>query len=193
MTKIFAQLVGVPGVGKSEIVDTLKDRCVSVNLADLIKKNVKKSGKRFFEVYDPEKIVPFVDAAYREVLEMEAEWVVVTTHASIRYWPSMDWKSGMPEQLENYRPFAIAMLCAPPSQIGDRRAKDREAMLKKRTHYPKISVHQKKERESAHQMAYRFMCPLALIDNPQGGSNEAAEKVYSFFSDSLETEKYFQG
>lgn len=179
MTKFVAVLLGVPGVGKSTILSdsVFQKYYTTIDFSSVLKHNVKKSGKKFSEVYTPKKIAPYVEASWKDVFAIEAENIAVATHASVFYQRLKKWGYGLPLDVAPNTPSVITVLEARPSLIGDRRAKD----TKPRNFYPKISRHLVHEHKYAQKLADTYECAFMTIENKR--AKVAAKEVFDFFED----------
>lgn len=172
---------GIPGVGKSTVVDELRGRLgarleiVNYGTVMMEEARLRGAGNRDEMRRLPAQVQREIQAsAAGKIAAMPAEFLLVDTHFSIR--TPQGYLPGMPSHVVSaLSPDALAVIAASPEEISSRRAADstriREASLE--------SVREELEMERLFAVAAsnESGAPLAIILNRQGEAARAASEL----------------
>lgn len=179
-------IVGIPGVGKSTVVNRVVERLESkrvsfkvVNYGTLMMEQASnlhgvksRDDMRKLSVELQRKLQVF---AASEISRFEDELVIVDTHLFIAtsegFWP------GMPlDVLQALNPSNLVLVVATPDEIQERRRKD---VTRARDSATKESL--EVELSVANTLLYASSlvcgCPALVVPNPTGSVDGAAEKI----------------
>ncbi len=172
---------GVPGVGKSTVLNILKDklgaRLEIVNYGTVMLEEAKLRGAADRDEIRklPAQVQREIQAsAARKIASMGAEFLVVDTHFSIK--TPQGYLPGMPSHVVSaLAPGALVVLYASAEEVASRRAADptrsRDSSLE--------SVREELEMEKLFAVAAsnEIGAPLAIVENRQGEAELAAARL----------------
>jgi adenylate kinase len=179
-------VVGIPGVGKSTVVNELlelgKKGGLQITVANYGTVMMEEAS-RIYQVTSRDKMrkLPVeiqkklqIHAA-QKIKQMPEDFVIVDTHLFIStregYWP------GMPvDVLQELKPTNLVLVSAEPEIILRRREKDTA-----RSRDPSTEESIERDLSVATSLLYTSSlicgCPALIVENPEGKAAETAEKI----------------
>jgi adenylate kinase len=180
-------IVGIPGVGKTTVVDKVKDTCHSkgvrteyVVFGSVMMKEAEKIGvkdrddMRKLPVTEQRKLQV---AASSEIGKINSDVLLVDTHLFIKtdegYWP------GLPYNVATeLAPTHIILIEASPSEILARRAKDttrRRDTMSEKDVLEELTI----AKNMMSTLAVLTGAAIMYVQNTEGKADDAASKVVS--------------
>ena len=189
-------VTGVPGVGKSTVLFHLQrlaeERGIKtrvVNFGSYMLNYAVKEG--IVESRDQMRHLPLRKQlelqrlAARSIVEdaannlEENDYLIIDTHALVKtaagYWP------GLPRHvIDELKPDMIAVIEAPPEIIADRQMRDKTRYRGDIGGVEGVRRLMEYARAASFASAVFYASTVAIIENPEGKPEEAAEKLLSY-------------
>jgi adenylate kinase len=179
-------IVGIPGVGKSTVVNELIDlerkRAVDAKVANYGTVMMEEAS-RLFKVGSRDEMRKLSIESQRKlqigaaakIKLMPEDFVIIDTHLFIStregYWPGMPF-----DVLQELKPTNLILISADPSLILERRSRD---STRKRDPSTKESIQRDLTVASSFLFASSLVCgcPALIVNNEEGKATEAAEEI----------------
>ncbi|WGI17212.1 adenylate kinase [Methanonatronarchaeum sp. AMET-Sl] len=178
-------LTGSPGVGKSTVAEKALQKTdkefKTVNYGDKMLEVAKDRGwvenRDQMRKLDPKKQKEVQKIAGEKISQMsEKQSIMVDTHSTIK--TPQGYLPGIPEWVLNaLDPDTIIVVEASPKEIIARREKDAGERIRDKETSKQLSEHQEMNRVAAMACAILNGSTVKIIENPDGGLEEAAESL----------------
>jgi len=178
-------LTGSPGVGKSTVANKALEKTTekykTVNYGDKMLEVAKERGwvenRDQMRKLDPEKQKEVQKIAGEKISEMsETQPIIVDTHSTIK--TPQGYLPGIPEWvLKPLDPDTIVVVEAQPKEIINRREKDAGERVRDKETTKELEQHQEMNRAAAMACAVLNGATVKIIENPDGGLEQAAESL----------------
>ena len=199
-----AIVVGVPGVGKSTVLELVKEKMRSngyemiiLNYGDYMLKELKSKGLvehrdqlrklplRIQVEHQANAAIEMMSDALKMLKDPSKSVVVIDTHLIIRtplgYWP------GIPDHVAHeFKADVIILIEAEPEDILKRQLKDTDRVRKDYSNIEVIKEMQNLNRYIAFMVAHRVGSAVKIVYNREGQADDAANEIVSVFKNLVE-------
>lgn len=189
-------VTGVPGVGKTTVLEILKKKAVErginvviVNFGTYMLERAVKEG--IVESRDHLRRLPLrkqlelqrmaARSIVRDIGGDEIDFLVVDTHALVKtragYWP------GLPRHvLDELKPDMIAVIEASPEEVVSRQARDTTRYRADMGGVEGVRELLHSARVASIASAVHYASTIVIIENREGMAEEAAEELLSYMT-----------
>lgn len=178
-------LTGSPGVGKSTVAEKALKQTEqdyqTINYGDKMLEVAKDrewvENRDQMRKLNPEKQKEVQKIAGKTISEIaEEKPVIVDTHSTIK--TPQGYLPGIPEWvLKSLDPDTIVVIEAKPEEIIGRREKDAAERIRDKDSEKELQQHQEMNRAAAMACAVLNGATVKIIENPDGGLEQAAESL----------------